>query len=314
MNSINHAKLMLESWLKKDKIQREIKMDYIKRINNGLADFYENRNEKPKLGLTNNTNINLKPLIENILTNNYFPLEFRQCINVLLDTTENQNLFLCYNNLKNIQLEKKKHHLLAFFDKDKNITGSYYPSENKIVYSNDDSLFHEILHMSSSIKRKITWDNNTSSLVVFSGFERVYENFVQFRGFNEGYTELLNRRKFFEKNYDTNSYTINIYTLRLLELLLKNKKDFETAYFNNDIEFIYDSFKQYGNNKEFFEIIKYLDLCTYNGLNIYNIQNTITLAQNIVKRTNDRNKIENSEIIVDEFYKNNPKMKTKKLY
>jgi len=314
MNSINHTKLILESWLKRTEIQRKAKMDYIKNINNVLANFYENRNEEPKLNLANNTNTNFKILIEEILKDNYFPLEFRKCINIFLNTTETQNLFLCYNNLKNIKLEKKKHHLLAFFDKDKNITGSYYPSENKIVYSNDDSLFHEILHMSSSIKRKKIWDDNTSSIVTFSGFERVYADTVQFRGFNEGYTELLNRRKFFEKNYNTDCYIINIYTLRLLELLLENKKDFETAYFNNDIEFIYDSFKQYGNNKEFFEIIKYLDLCTYNGLNIYNLQNTITLAQNIVKRTNDRNKIENSEIIVDEFYKNNPKIKTKKLY
>jgi len=255
----------------------------------------------------------LKPNIVKILEYKNFPAYLKEIIYNLLVETSNDNLYLCNKNIRNLKLKKLSNNKVALFNK--NIVGSYNPKSNQIIYNDINSFSHELLHMSSTITLTNNFLNKKEVPVIFSGFERMYKNQEQFKGLNEGYTELLNRRKFFEGDYNTDSYSVNVYLLRVLELLEEKKADFEKAYFYNNTEFFYNTFRKYGSSKEFFTLMTYLDFFSDTKPYIKEeVSEAIDLANEVIKHTNDRNKIDLAQNITDEYFENHPKMKIKKLY
>lgn len=261
--------------------------------------------------ITYETNSNdLKNDIEHSLINKNFIEEFEEYIYTLLETTENQNLFLLNQNIETLKLENRHHCVFNIFDK--NLLGSYYHNQNKIVYYDIASLGHELLHAAST--------NNLSLPLcpqVYSGFQRNYRqhdiDIVRFKGLNEGYTELLSRKKFFNEDYNTPCYTANVYSLRLLDLLFE-KNELETAYFNNCTEYVYKIFCKYANDDEFYWLNKYLDIFANSIAKKEEVEKVFNKLKEILKRTYNNEIEDNADNIIDEYYKNNPKMKVKKLY
>ncbi len=293
-----------------DKNEIKRKADY-RQMNNLLkVSMYKTNN--PVLS-TPKVRDYLKPNIVKILEYKNFPSDLKEIIYNLLVETANDNLYLCNKNIQNLKLKKVSDSKVALFNK--SIVGSYNPKSNQIIYNDNNSFSHELLHMSSTTTLTNDFLNKKDVPVIFSGFERMYKNQEQFKGLNEGYTELLNRRKFFEGDYNTNSYSTNVYLLRILELLEENKEDFEKAYFYNNTEFVYNTFRKYGSSKEFFTLMTYLDFFSDTKPYIKEeVNEAIDLANEIINHTDDRSKIDSAQNITDEYFKNHPKMKIKKLY
>lgn len=242
---------------------------------------------------------NVKKQIREILYTSNFPIEFINDIEILINYLCNDRLILCMQNIETIKLQRKQHHKLAIFDKDRKIGGYYNFYDNQIVYYDISSLGHEILHMASAT------DN---SGMLFSGFERFDGNTRNFQGLNEGYTELLNRRIFHNKEFQTNVYPINVFLIRMLELLF-SKNELENAYFHNNTEFIYQTFLKYGTKEEFLELVKYLDFFCQSVI-IPEDKEMIELLKSIVQKTHNPNRIKAANNIAEEYdYLMKPKVK-----
>lgn len=239
----------------------------------------------------------LKKVIENILETKNFNAEVLKAFKTLLETTNNNNLMFCVFNLEDLTFEKIKNHKIPFMNK--NFNGLYLHDTNKIMYLDYEALAHEILHMASS-NHQITYFK--------SGFEKLGKHTSFFRGLNEGYTQLLTRRKFFDNNYDTVCYQANVYALLMLELLFENKEILENAYFHNDTDFFYYTFSKYGSKKEFFEINKFLDF--FSETTIYENEDiqVLKLLKKIVERTGDTKKINQSLDIMDSYFSKQKKL------
>ena len=119
--------------------------------------------------------------------------------------------------------------------------------------------------------------------------------FDWFVGLNEGYTEVLCKRIF---NKRKTSYPTNYYMCKYIETLFDNPKKMEIAYFLNNIDAVIDKFLEYGTKEEFIEINKVLDYSQkYIFLDDDKLKSTFDLLHDIIKRTNDENKIKKCEMI-----------------
>ena len=80
------------------------------------------------------------------------------------------------------------------------------------------------------------------------------------RGLNEGYTELLANRIFNNEHYYNDSaYTLNVYLLRIFELLYDNQKDMEKDYFLANYQGPANAFTKYGKIEEYLQKTKEKD-------------------------------------------------------
>lgn len=234
-------------------------------------------------------NIDFKNIILDYISERYFPKDFKKIIKQFIKTTDNDNLVLCASNIKSVKLVRKEFSKLAIFLNRTFRDGLYENTDNRITYYSKDALAHEFLHMSSSIKV----DNSH----YYTGFKQIF----LYNGLNEGYTELLSRRKFFNEDFEACAYRINVFILRILELLFYDKSLLESAYFHSDINFVYNTFCTYGSKEEFFLILKYLDLFSFSL--IKPDAEILYLMADIVARTYDNEKIRRADNIIDEYFK-----------
>ncbi len=241
-------------------------------------------------------NIDFKNDILDFINKKYFPKDFKNIIKALINTTNNDNLRLCNLNIKGVKLQKKEFSKLAIFLKQNKTDGLYNVYDNKITYYNKDALGHELLHMSSTVNFK---------KCCISGFRQG----CLYSGLNEAYTELLNRRKFFEEDFTNSSYKMSVSILRMIELLAYDKSMLENAYFHNDPNFVYNTFCTYGTKKEFFTVLKYLDL--FCNMIICPDNEILYLMRDIVSRTLDDDKIKQANTITSEYFES---IKSKKKY
>ena len=236
--------------------------------------------------------------LEEILKQTNYPKELTQIIDTFKNYVSKENFQTCIKNLQTVKINHitLENDMKIFMQNLLSLTtaaGTYNPYDNTInLYSdkiNEQVLSHEFLHMASSKGEK-------------SGFRLItrFENTEIGRGLNEGYTELLNTRIW---KYEKNSYKYNVKITRLIETFFDNPKDMENAYFNNDLDEVFKQFLKYGTKEEFFEIMTNLDnLATtkqiiFNKLD--NIKTQLKLYE-IIKRSNDQEKITNFENILDE--------------
>jgi len=168
-----------------------------------------------------------------------------------------------------------------YFSPSYNPLGEYYSTENKIyIYEkNQYTLSHEFLHAAST---------TITPNYIYMGFsaDNGAENF--FSGFNEGYTELLNRRIFGATQI---SYIINYIICQLLEVMFENPKELEIAYFNNRVDVFIKRFLMYGTKEELIDILRTLDYASRIPYTYKEIEELINLVCEIICRKGEPDKI-----------------------
>ncbi len=223
-----------------------------------------------------------REIIRNIILNYNYPKKLKKPAIKLYKHTDIDNLLFCAVNLLTVTLEK------SFVYREINgcflvSEGSYYSLTNEMRYHEKDAIPHEFLHMSS---RTLKTDKNLKT-----GFAN-YKNKKCFaQGLNEGCTEMLSRKIFFNENYNGNSYTTKVYAIRLLELLYDNITEMERDYLRADFESFKNTFLNYGSESELEKIIYALDFpewhLTYEekiGLIMY-IKNIVNRKQGAEEKT-----------------------------
>lgn len=214
----------------------------------------------------------------------FYPKELEEIILKFQNHVDEETFNTCQIKLQNLHINyfslinDLKQYLQNFTYKE----GSYSPDSNTIdiykIFGKTSVLSHEFLHLASS--------NGLSS-----GFCTLLDDVWFGNGLDEGYTEFLNKKIFNAKH---TSYKHNIEIIELLELFFDNPKDFENAYFNNDIFTVYHTFIKYGTKEEFFKLLQNLDNLIETDIPFYqNIIKIKTKAElfEIIQRSNDPNKI-----------------------
>ncbi len=137
--------------------------------------------------------------------------------------------------------------------------GSYYDciGNNIRVIDNHNTLWHELLHLSSGV-----YDKKTDT--EYNGFRVTkYKNFhfdLDFdigRGFNEGYTQLLTERYFCDRKHHL-CYATEKYIVEAIERII-GRATMEKFYFNADLLGLIRELKKYTSEKEIFDFLNTLD-------------------------------------------------------
>lgn len=186
------------------------------------------------------------------------------------------------NLLMNIETLQVKYQKIIERNHAYTILGDYNSHTNTIYIHKKTpfTLSHEFLHAAST-KRV----GNIS----LCGFTISNEHGMFFDGLNEGFTELFNERIF---NTASTTYRNNITICRCLELIFDNPKDVETAYFNNDIDFFYQTFLEYGTKEEFAYICYQLDCFFDDDYTKQEYNTVLDILYMIISRKNDPEKLE----------------------
>ena len=237
--------------------------------------------------------------LNSILNEMSYPAELAEIVEQFKNYVTTENFKACFKRLQTVKINKiiLEKDIKAFIDNLLSLqpaAGTYSPMHNTInlYYPKKNVLSHEFLHMASTqdglnhgFAKEVIVNNRPATIG---------------RGFNEGYTELLNHRIFGSKN---SSYYHNVKMARLFEIFFDNPKDMENSYFHSDLNSLYEMFCEYGTKEEFFKIMNNLDDLATTKIPIYN---TITSVQtqlklyDIIKRSKNKDKISAFEQILDE--------------
>lgn len=239
--------------------------------------------------------------IKDFILNGEYNSLLKPLVKKLYDYTETENLLHLYNNIKTIQIIKDNKFKQKYFSlNDRFISGQYEPITNTISYYYKDTLAHEFLHMSSTPKR-------ISDTCYTTGFKIMSEDIEFARGFNEGYTDLLTRRIFFDEDYNTDTcYKINLYLLRIFELLYEDYKTLERDYFISNYQSPIGNFINYGSIDEFFKLTTYLDWFAFTKVINDEDKEIFDLMKNVIKRCS-YDKLTKAEEITEEYFESEKK-------
>ena len=249
------------------------------------------KNEIPSLSNDDKNTIKL------LLFNNNYNKILKPLVYKLYKYTDIDNLLYCCINLQDVKLNKlkptskepKDRILFRLFD------GSYDKLNNIIEYKTKNDISHELLHLASTKPTKYKTGKK-------SGFSYVIGTKKYLEGINEGYTELLNRRIFFNEKYNTYSYRKKVYFMRLIELLYNSPKDMEADYFKANSKAFIKQLTNFTTKNEFNELSSTMDKLDFTIKND-ELKKTFILLQNIISRTNDDKKIILSKKYTNEYYK-----------
>lgn len=137
----------------------------------------------------------------------------------------------------------------------KDYGGSYFFLTNEVMLGDDETIYHELLHMSS------TSQENCDNIRIHSGFYQSSGLTYIGKGLNEGYTELLTKRYFKDHIFTfevADSYDYLASIASLLETII-SKEDMQSLYLNADLYGLVDRLKEYENEKDVITFIRNLD-------------------------------------------------------
>lgn len=285
--------------------------EYYRQTNNFIKNnIYKDGEYKP---LDIEISQNLKNEMENIINSGDYPEELKPSMQKLYEYTDIENLMLCAYNLKNVKVNRSSKYKIGILDfilgwkENDKITGEYDPSENLIEYYYKTTLPHELLHMAST--NNIKFDDG----IYYSGFRYSVGEMTFGRGLNEGYTELLTRRIFHDEDYDSDTvYKLNVYLLRMFELLYDDYKEMEKDYLCANYQSPIGNFVKYGSIDEFFTLANYLDYFAFSKMRDGEDTKAFVLLKRAVKRACE-SKYNEALQIEDEYYESEDKS-LKKLF
>ena len=278
------------------KIRKENKLRHLK-LYRSIGEIKETNKEKNNDELTKLTKllfkINDRKDYLNIIKEIEIPEELKEIVNTFVQNIDEENLKYCVQNLKTVKIEKKNiikeiKKYLSNLEKSTINSGLYYTNTNNIdIFINSKSvLSHEFIHMCTNNGINCGFHLNT----------RFNEKIGM--GLNEGYTELLNTRIF---KYEHYGYHKNVGIVKLLETFFDNPKDFENAFFHNDLDTVILQFCKYGTKEEFFNLLEKLDNFATGPIPLKDFAQYHKLQfelYEIIKRSNDPIKIQNFENIL----------------
>lgn len=272
----------------------EYKRAYFKRSNEIIRDHL---NENSEYSVSYSIPDAQKEVIKEYILNGSYNNLLKSLALQLYNYTETENLIYCVNNIKNVKIVKDdKFKIKPFSLKKRHITGQYDPYSNTISYYSDNTLSHEFLHMSSTPKI-VSNDYYTTGFKILGG------NIEFGKGLNEGYTDLLNRRIFFDEDYNTDTcYKVNIYLLRIFELLYDDYRTMERDYFISNYQSPIGNFIKYGSYDEFFKLSTYLDWLAFTKVIDGEDKEAFALIKKVIKRCS-YDKLDKAEEITEEYFK-----------
>lgn len=204
---------------------------------------------------TNNYDLKYNHKNQNISKFNEYINNFINFIN----SNQNIDLKLFYENLKNLVIKKKTLFNKFFFIK-YNIRGYYDGLKNKIVIIKEDnfySIYHELLHCAS---RKIIGNeinigfhkfiiDNKSNKIIFN----------MGKSLNEGYTALLEKRYFSNiKHNQKSGYIIEEFIASMIEKII-GKDHMEKLYFNADLCGLINYLKEFASYNDIILFLMYFN-------------------------------------------------------
>ncbi len=170
------------------------------------------------------------------------------------------NLSSFYRNIKKLVINDNKNNFISKVKKLFRISkdGNFFPKTNKIELAdetvNKETLFHELLHLSSTKK--------TEEETIFSGFCQIKGRSTIGIYLNEGYTEYLNC-KYFSKNENSVYYKDHRTIARGIEDII-GEKEMERLYFDSDLKGLIIALSKYANEEEIMTIIRKMDILANN--------------------------------------------------
>ncbi len=170
---------------------------------------------------------------------------------VMIKNFSPKDLVAFYNNINNLKVSAKK---------SINEMGVYRGDLNRIIINpnnaSNNTTFHELFHMSSSIYK---------DHVIYYGFSQCQTkpNIIKIGiGLNEGYTELLTKRYFGDDNGKArNPYIYQTVISSLIEEIV-GKEKMESLYLNANLRGLIDEMKQYISEDEIMKFISSMDFIT----------------------------------------------------
>lgn len=274
------------------KTRKENKLRHLKLYRN-IGEIKEKSNDELTQIIKLLFKVNDKQDHLNIIKEIKIPEDLKEIVNTFVQNVDEKNLKYCAKNLKTVKIENKniiKHFkdYLSNLTKPPFTAGIYHNNTNTIdlFIDSKQTLSHEFIHMCT----------NNGTACGFQLYTRYNEEIG--RGLNEGYTELLNQRLF---KYKHHSYPKNVGIVKLLETFFDDPKDLENAFFSNDLDTVTLQFCKYGTKEEFFHLLENLDNFATGPIPLKDFTQHHKLQfklYEIIKRSNDSNKIQNFENIL----------------
>ena len=177
---------------------------------------------------------------------------------VLTSSLSHNKLNLFYENINRLNITHS-YFLKDYLLHNQYIAGEYLPSSNTIKINkskSDGTIFHELLHMSSSY-----CSNND---MIHSGFsiKSLTNNLYNIGiGLTEGYTEVL-RDRYFHSDNERTFYEWQ-QTFSLLTECIVGKDKMENFYFNADLKGFLNELSKYNDPIDVINFLKAVDDVTY---------------------------------------------------
>ena len=180
------------------------------------------------------------------------------------DKLEKENLITLNNNIRKIKTNRSISDINSKFksiglDFEKMLGcfagGAYIPQFNKLLVFSDSYrliIFHELMHMSSSVKK---------NGLIYNGLQQSIGNSTIGRGINEGVTQLLTER-YFEEYLDNDKYEAYPYEVsvaKALEMII-GEDIVRNSYFRNDLSGLMKNLSKYAPENKVKEFIINMDL------------------------------------------------------
>lgn len=237
--------------------------DILKAITSTLVITYQSKKKIPKYHVHKEDSI--KQIKEVILPQEVAPSYSSVDIDTLLSkklgehlvkfsevmerTFKKEDLKLFYQNIHTLTTNPKKmtikKRLFSVY------TAAYYDSQQNSITIDveeiENTLYHELLHMTSSL---ISIENN----VEYCGFSQTLPNKSIGDGINEGYTELLTERYFTTDASLTESYSYEMDVSLNLEKIIGQKK-MESLYLHADLLGLINELKKYATEDNIMKFI-----------------------------------------------------------
>ena len=167
----------------------------------------------------------------------------RKFVSVLIKNFKPEDLVNFFNNLYDLDIDITRK---FFFSSSGKSLGYYSPDDNAVVASRQDFLFHELLHMASTILRKdgylITGFHHQTSPELDEEGNLTSSSIGQF--INEGYTEVLARRYFGDLIKTTPGYGLPVVIAERLEVIV-GKEKMESLYLRGDLKGLINELLKY---------------------------------------------------------------------